>query len=187
MRHSWARLWLVPLDGELSPPSNPDRRRSWNESWTGSSIPAISTKAGCSTHHRSSPPEREPSRRLPRPSAMSSESLIRGIGASGALSIVPSSLMTPKLNGRFGGRNHATIVAGYPEPRKFVENVQAPYLACQLSVFGTSDPTSTFLCVRSGLRTVCSVGIRFILVRAERVYIQSSVARATGTSVARCS
>lgn len=103
MRHSWARLWLVPFDGELSPPSNPDRRRSRNESWTGSSIPAISTKAGCSTHHHSSPPEREPSRRLPRPSTMSNESLIRGIGASGALSIVPSSLMTPKLNGHFGG------------------------------------------------------------------------------------
>lgn len=32
MRYSWARLWLVLLDEEPSPPSDPNRRRSWNES-----------------------------------------------------------------------------------------------------------------------------------------------------------
>jgi hypothetical protein len=36
-------------------------------------------------------------------------------------------------------------------------------------------------CARSGLYKMCTVGIRFILVRAERPYIQSSVACATDT------
>lgn len=76
MRHSWAMLWSVLLDGELSSPADPDRRRSWNESRTRSSIPTISAKVGCSTHRRSSPPRGKPSRRLSRPPTMSSKSLV---------------------------------------------------------------------------------------------------------------
>jgi hypothetical protein len=49
MRHSWARLWLVSLEGEPSPHSNHDRRTSWNKPRTGSSVPTISTKVGCGT------------------------------------------------------------------------------------------------------------------------------------------
>jgi hypothetical protein len=56
-----------------------------------------------------------------------------------------------------------------------------------LSVFQTFAPTSKFLYARFGLWTVCSVGARSILVRTERPYIQSSVARATDTFVTRCS
>jgi hypothetical protein len=73
MRHSWAMLWSVPLDGELSMHVDPDRRRLWNESRMGSSIPTISVKVGCSTCRRPSPPRGEPSRRLSRPPAMSSK------------------------------------------------------------------------------------------------------------------
>jgi hypothetical protein len=51
------------------------------------------------------------------------------------------------------------------------------------------DPISKFIvhvpgsrwCARSRLRMVCAEGARFILVRAERPYILSSVACATGT------
>jgi hypothetical protein len=42
-------------------------------------------------------------------------------------------------------------------------------------------PASNFLCACSGLRTVCAVVAKFILVRAERLYIKTSVACATGT------
>jgi hypothetical protein len=94
MRHSWARFWLVLLDGELSLPSNANKRRSWNQSRTGSSIPMISAKASCSTHRRPSPTRGEPSQRLLRPPAMSNESLVRGTDAFEALSIVPHLLMT---------------------------------------------------------------------------------------------
>jgi hypothetical protein len=61
--------------------------------------------------------------------------------------------------------------------------VQGPYLAHQLSVFRTSPPTNKFLCAHYGFHAVCSVGIRFILVWAERPYIESLVARATVTLV----
>jgi hypothetical protein len=75
------------------------------------------------------------------------------------------------------------VMDGHPEPGKIVENTQGSYLACQLPAFRTSAPTTKYLCARSRLRTVCSVDTRFILVRVERPYIQSSAPRATGTFV----
>jgi hypothetical protein len=45
-----------------------------------------------------------------------------------------------------------------------------------LSVFWTSAPTRKFVYARYGLQTVCSVDAMFILVRAERPYIQSLMA-----------
>jgi hypothetical protein len=47
--------------------------------------------------------------------------------------------------------------------------------------------TIEFLCARSGLWTVCSVGAKFLLVQAKRPYIQSSTAHDTGTFVAQYS
>jgi hypothetical protein len=41
--------------------------------------------------------------------------------------------------------------------------------------------TSKFLCACSGLQTVCEVGLRFIMVWAQRHYIQSSAACAIDT------
>jgi hypothetical protein len=41
--------------------------------------------------------------------------------------------------------------------------------------------TSKFICACSGVRMVCSMDVRFILVRTEGPYIQSSVAHATDT------
>jgi hypothetical protein len=54
--HYWTRLWLDLLDEDLSPPTDPERRRSWNESRTGSSIPTISVKAGRSAQRCLPPP-----------------------------------------------------------------------------------------------------------------------------------
>jgi hypothetical protein len=91
------------------------------------------------------------------------------------------------MDGHSRGPNYVTIIVGHPEPGEFVENAQSPYMARQLSVFRTCAPTSKFLCACSGLQTVCSVGVTFILVQAECPYIQSLVAHATGTIIARCS
>lgn len=44
-------------------------------------------------------------------------------------------------------------------------------------------PISKFVCARSRFQMVLSVGARFILVQAECPYIQSLVARATGTII----
>jgi hypothetical protein len=63
------------------------------------------------------------------------------------------------------------IATDHLEPRKSVENVQGPYLVRQLLVFQTAAPTSKFLCAHSELRTVFSVGARFIVIRAECPYI----------------
>jgi hypothetical protein len=43
------------------------------------------------------------------------------------------------------------------------------------------------VCARFVVQMVCSVGAIFILVRAERPYIQSSATRAADTFVAQCS
>jgi hypothetical protein len=91
------------------------------------------------------------------------------------------------MDGHSGGLNYATIIAGHLGPRRFIKNVQGPYLARQLLVFRTSALTSKFLCAHSGLYTIFSVGARFILVWAECPYIQSSAARAIDTIVAQCS
>jgi hypothetical protein len=44
-----------------------------------------------------------------------------------------------------------------------------------------------FVCARSGIQMVCSVGARFIMVWAKRPYIQSSAARGIDTFVTQCS
>jgi hypothetical protein len=59
--------------------------------------------------------------RLPRPDHCSS--------------IPNDKVETPKMDGRSRDPNHTTIIASHLEPRKFFENVQAPYLAHQPSVF----------------------------------------------------
>ena len=94
MRHSCARLWLVPLDGKLSPHFDPDRRRSWNESHIGSSIPTISTKVGYSTHHCLSSPRGGTETEAVEAFGNAERVARRGNRAFGALSIVPLSRMT---------------------------------------------------------------------------------------------
>jgi hypothetical protein len=46
--------------------------------------------------------------------------------------------------------------------------------------------TSKYVCACSKFWMVCSVGAVFILIRTEHPYIQSSVARATGTFAVQC-
>jgi hypothetical protein len=47
--------------------------------------------------------------------------------------------------------------------------------------------TSKFVCACLTVWMVCPVGVRFILVRAERPYIQSSAVHATNTFIAQYS
>jgi hypothetical protein len=114
MSYSWARLWLVLLDGELSLPSNTNKRRSWNQSRTGSSIPMISAKASCSTHRRRVTYSWGAEPEAAEASDMSSESLVRGTEAFEALSIVPRLLMTKSRLPKRMVVHLVVVVASHP-------------------------------------------------------------------------
>jgi hypothetical protein len=80
-----------------------------------------------------------------------------------------------------GGGGADGVAISHPKlGEEDIENAQVPYLACQLSGF-VPTPINKFVCAVLGPDGVCSVGARFILVRAERPYIQSSMACATDT------
>lgn len=85
---------------------------------------------------------------------MSSESLIRGMGASRAMSIGPSLLMTklrfPKWMVIPGVQTAPLSLLAIQSLTNFIKNAQGPYLARQLSVFQTSLQQVN-LCVCFGL------------------------------------
>lgn len=131
MRHSQAKLWLVLPDGELSPPSDPIRRRSWKEYQMRPGIPMISEEAGCDAHRRPLPPLWGPSRRASRPSMMPRESSW-GVGRTGPLGPAHRSLAiddkveTPKMEGHFGGPNCANIIVGHRELEQLHREYTSP-------------------------------------------------------------
>jgi hypothetical protein len=84
-------------------------------------------------------------------------------GPDNFLFAIADEVKVPKEDHRFG--ISIGVMTDHMEPGEFVENVQAPYLARQLSMFRTSAPISKFLCACRGLQMVCSMGARFILVR----------------------
>jgi hypothetical protein len=94
---------------------------------------------------------------------------------------------TPKMDGCSRVQTAPLSLLAIRSLKKFVGNVQGPYLGHLLSVFQNFAPIIKFLCACSRLRTVCAVGARFILAWEERPYIQSLVACAIGTIVDQCS
>jgi hypothetical protein len=126
--------------------------------------------------------------RPPRASVMVSRSS-GGRGRSfGALTISPSPLM---IKSRLLKWMVVPGVQTTPRPtiwsleKKASRSRTNPYLARQVCF--EPAPTSKFVCARSGVRLVSPMGTGFILVRTERPYIQSLVARATDTFIAQCS
>lgn len=90
MRRSRGETWVVPFDREPGLPPDPNRGKPNDGPRTGPDTSNALAKMGCGEPSRTFPPSKGLRQRWLRLPMMSSDSPIRGVGASGALFIVSS-------------------------------------------------------------------------------------------------